>query len=125
MPDTTDTTITPPAGHRLCYWHGYGRGASYVDCACAGGEIVDLDDCDEPGGPCGLTGDRCPNCGGNGYVKDNHKDAGRMALVRQRERDNLCDMIRDLTDDEEASSDVCDHIVKVFELIEKLENPDA
>lgn len=65
-----------------CDWQGHGFGAAYQDAACCDGEIGDLDDCEEPGGPIGLRGETCPQCGGDGQSA--HPRRGPMALIRAR-----------------------------------------
>lgn len=113
---------------RTCDWQGYGGGAMYQDMGCAGGTIVDLDSCDEPGGPCTETGEKCPNCGGKGVVPSDHADCGPMALIRQRAHDELCDEVRGLAgagpDEIKAGcEDICEIIGKLFGLVHRLEQP--
>ena len=109
-----------------CNWHGYLGGAGYEDGGCSQGQIVDLDTCDEPGGPCAFTGDTCPNCDGIGLVPVGHKCRGPMALLRQRARLALEEEIATIqmvSEDEAAAqtSEVIQSVRKVFRLIDALE----
>lgn len=101
-----------------CGWQGYGFGAPYQDAACCGGEIGDLDDCDEPGGPIGLSGEQCPQCASD------RNWLGPMALIRQRMLDEcleLCDAI----EDEELRDLVKGHFRGWHGLVNQLESDDG
>lgn len=52
-----------------CGYEGAHYGANYPDAACVDGELVDLDSCDEPGGPCSFGGIPCPCCNTREYVE--------------------------------------------------------
>lgn len=115
--------IVVPIGFERCSWQGLGGGASYEDMGCADGEIVDMDSCDEPGGPCCSTEESCPNCDGQGFVPIGHKHRGPMALVRQRELNHLCDMVWELEtkDNKDQLAAICKDIEAMFGLVRKLE----
>lgn len=111
-----------------CTWQGYLGGANYEDAGCAEGKIVDLDTCDEPGGPCVFTGDQCPNCHGKGRVLKSAVRLGPMALIRQRARLELEDQLHTLAELPEEGERLemmtellTSYVQPMFELIDKLE----
>lgn len=116
-----------PSGRRVCSWQGFLGEAAYEDAGCADGKIVDLDACEKPGGPCSVTGDECPNCGGEGHVANDHRDRGPMALIRERMRAEILEDLDGLNDEDAETRREMVRILtgkfnNVVDLIHKLEN---
>lgn len=66
-----DESYCPEAPSTGCGWTGRAFGANYPDGICIGGQLWDLDSCDEPGDGLMSGGDRsCPNCDPAGVVED-------------------------------------------------------
>lgn len=107
---------------KSCGWQGYGFGAGYEDAACCDGEIWDLDSCDEPGGPLMNThGEKCPQCEGTGAPVDGER--GPMALIRKRDKEDLEELINDVSDTELKLMIILE-VGKLFNLVRKLEEPE-
>jgi len=99
-----------------CGWQGLGFGAHYEDAGCVMGMASDLDNCE---GSMVFVGEElCPQCKGTGVPVDGER--GVMALHRQRERDELQDLLDEIKD-EDLQELIVEHVDGMHKLIRGLE----